>query len=98
MANVVLTNRMYDNRVRKIMELEARMAAIKDAIDEARDEIVASMDMSGVDEVRTDCFVIRNKVVVRNDLDKKALKADHEDIYNAYLKESAYLRFTHNEI
>ena len=93
-----MTNRMYDNRIRKIMELEALINGLKDQVAEVREEIIASMDMSGVDEVRTDNFVIRNKVVVRNDLDKKALKADHEDIYNAYLRENAYVRFTHNAV
>lgn len=98
MANVILTDRMTDNRVREMIELEKTMKAVKDRLEELKGEVVASMDAMGVDEIRTKNFVIRNKVVVRSDIDKKALKADHEDIYNAYLKESAYVRFTHNEI
>jgi predicted phage-related endonuclease len=89
---------MYDNRVRKMMEIEAMIDSLKDEINGLKDEIVASMDASGLDEVRTDNFVIRNKVVVSNRFDGKAFKKDHEDMYNDYLKVSATVRFTHNEI
>lgn len=93
-----MTGRMIDNRVAKIMELEAAIAELKKDADAIKAEIQDAMAADGVDEIRTGKYVVRSKVIVTNRFDSKAFQKDHKALYSAYLKEASSVRFTHDVI
>lgn len=78
------------------------MAQYKRMIEEAQaeydrlaNECKAMMTESGIEELIGDEHKATYKEVISNRFDSKAFKADgHEDLYKAYQKPSATMRFT----
>lgn len=89
-----MTDRQMNNRVAKLQELEAQYKALEASIEALKDELKATLAESGEDEHNTGSYIIKNKTVVSNRLDNKALKADLPDVYSKYSKESSSKRFT----
>lgn len=92
-----MTNRMIDNRIRRMMELEAMMKALADEHDELKDEVEIEMDNRKVDEINTGKFIVRYKGIVSNRFDTKAFKEADPETYELYTKISTSRRFTHSE-
>lgn len=89
-----LTDRQIDNRVRKLVELEAEAKRIKKEIDSIKDELKSVM--SG-DELSTDNYVIKNTVFDRVTVDSKKLKEDFPDVYRECSKVTTSSRFSYKE-
>ena len=85
-----MTERMIENRVKKLQELEAQQKEIE-AI---RAELKADMEEKGLDELKTKNFILRWKEIISNRLDSKALKAALPDVYGQFCKASTSRRFT----
>ncbi len=81
-----MTNKMIDNRVRKIEEIEAEIASLKEKADALKEELKRDMDAKGVDVIDTGKFVLYYKEVVSNKFDTTAFKKEHGDLYKMYLK------------
>ena len=89
-----MTNRMIDNRCKKLTDIEAQIKALQAQADAIKDEIKKDMDAENLDEIDTGKFKVRYKLVESMRLDSKALKADLPDVYSLYSKVSACKRFT----
>ena len=89
-----MTERMIENRVRKLQEIEAQQKELEAAAFAIRAELKADMEGKGVDEVKTRNFVIRWKEIVSDRLDGKALKAALPDVYGRFCKTTTTRRFT----
>lgn len=89
-----MTNKMIDNRVKKIQTLEAEIKALQEQADKLRDELKDEMTERNAEELQTDNFIVRWKNVISNRLDSKKLKAELPDIYKAFTKTSSSRRFT----
>ena len=87
-------NRAIDNRVAKLMELEAQKKAIEEAQEAIRAELKADMESKGVDEIKTGKYIIRWKEVVSNRFDTSSFKKDFLELYEKYSKKQASKRFT----
>ena len=90
-----MTDRMIDNRVKKLQALEAQMAELKTQADALKDELKDELESRDLEEIRTGNFIVRWKTVVSNRLDSNRLKKELPDIYRNYLKESSSHRFTY---
>ena len=86
-----MTNRQYENRIKKIQNLEEQVKALQDQIDGLKNEIKESMT---ADEVNTGNFIIRWKEVISRRLDSTALKKALPDVWQTYSKDSSSRRFT----
>lgn len=64
------------------------------AADGIADAIKAAMNDAGQIEMAVGEYKVRYAECRRTDFDKKALQADHADIYAAYARETTYRRFT----
>ena len=82
-----MTERMIENRIKKLRELEAAAEAI-------RAELKADLEEKGVDELKTKNFIVRWKEVISSRLDSKALKAALPDVYGQFCKARTSRRFT----
>lgn len=80
--------------IEEIKKYEMAKKEMEEKIKGVKNSIKAIMNDEGVDEIKTDKFIVRNKSVSSNRFDTKRFKVEHEDMYNAYLVESVSERFT----
>ncbi len=89
-----MTERMIENRVKRLQEIEAQQKELETAAEAIRAELKADMEEKGLDELKTKNFILRWKEIISNRLDGKALKAALPDVYGQFCKASASRRFT----
>lgn len=90
----IMTERMVENRVRKLQELEAQQKALEAEADAIRSELKAELEELQVEELKTKNFIIRWKEIISSRLDSKALKAELPEIFQKYSKQTSCRRFT----
>lgn len=72
---------------KKIAEFERQAKAIKEAEDKLKAEILAEMETRNIVKLDTEDLTITYVAeTYRESFDSKALKADHEELYNQYTK------------
>lgn len=89
-----MTERMIENRVKKLSTLESQIAELQEQAEAIKAELKADLEEKGVQELKTKNFLIRWKEIVSNRLDGKALKEALPEIYSQYCRASASRRFT----
>ena len=89
-----MTERMIENRAKKLKELENQIAQLQEQAVGIRAELKADLEEKGLDELKTRNFLIRWKEIVSSRLDGKALKAALPELYSQYCKASTSRRFT----
>ena len=89
-----MTERMIENRVKKLSALESQIEELKEQAEAIKAELKADLEERGVQELKTKNFLIRWKEIVSNRLDGKALKAALPEIYSQYCKPTSNWRFT----
>lgn len=92
-----MTDRMIENRVKKIRDLEKQKAEIESEIEKIKAELKEDMESKEVDVIHTEKGVtIRWQEIVSDRFDSKNFKGDHPDMYSQYVKSSVSRRFTWN--
>lgn len=89
-----MTERMIENRIKKIQSIEAQVKELEAAADAIRAELKADLEEKGVEELKTANFVLRWKEIISARLDGKALKAALPDVYGQFCRPSTSRRFT----
>ncbi len=89
-----MTERMIENRIKKLQAIEAQQKELDAAAEAIRAELKADMEEKGLDELKTKSFILRWKEIISNRLDGKALKAALPDVYGQFCRTSASRRFT----
>lgn len=89
-----MTERMIENRIKKLSALESQIAELQEQVDTIKGELKSDLEEKGLDELKTKNFFIRWKEIVSNRLDSKALKAAFPDVYNQFVKQTSSRRFT----
>lgn len=89
-----MTNRMMDNRIKKLQAIEARQKELEAQAEAIKEELKAELEANNEDEHNTGSFVIRWKEIISSRLDGKALKETMPGIYNQYCRQTASRRFT----
>lgn len=89
-----MTERMIENRIKKLRELEAQQKELEATAEAIRAELKADLEEKGVDELKTKNFIVLWKEIISSRLDSKALKAALPDVYGQFCKASASRRFT----
>lgn len=90
------SNRQYDNRARKILDLMYARDDIQKQIDVLEAEI--KQDMGDTEQVDTGNYKITWQVIRSGRFDSKAFKAAHEKLYTQFLKQAVTRRFTIKEV
>lgn len=86
--------RAFENRIKKLKELEEQKKGIEDQIDKIKEEVKADMQAKGKDEIEAGNFIVRLKEVISNRFDTKSFAKDHKSLYEAYTRSQSTLRFT----
>ena len=91
---ITMTERMIENRIRKLQAIEVHLKELEEQAETLRTELKADLEEKGLDELQTANFMISWKEITSMRLDSKALKASFPDIYGQFVKQSFYRRFT----
>ena len=86
--------RAFENRIKKLKELEEQKQGIEDQIDKIKAEVKADMQAKGKDEIEAGNFIVRLKEVISSRFDTKSFAKDHKSLYEAYTRSQSTLRFT----
>lgn len=91
-----MTDRQIDNKIKKIRELEAQAALIKDQIEDLRDTLKDELDARKVDSISTKIHNIFYSCYERSGVDSKKLK--DAGLYDQYSKKSLVTQFRITDI
>jgi predicted phage-related endonuclease len=90
----MMTNRMMDNRIKKLQAIEEQQKELEAQAEAIKAELKAELEANNEDEHNTGSFIIRWKEIISSRLDGKALKAAMPELYNQYSKPTTSRRFT----
>jgi predicted phage-related endonuclease len=82
-----------ESKIKEYREMKRLAEEAQTAADSIADELKAAMTEAGETKLIVGEYKLSYTDCTRRDIDKKALQADHADIYTAYLKETSYKRF-----
>lgn len=90
-----MTNRMIENRVRKIRTLEQRKARLDEQIEKAKGELIAEMARKKTECLETDTgTAARYQRILSKRFDGTKFKKDLPAVYEQYLTDAVTHRFT----
>lgn len=93
MTTVIITSNL-ENEIKNIRALEAKIVELKELKEEKENIIKTVMDNAGVEEMAIGAFTVRFQNVVRNNFNTSAFKKKYLELYNAFIKQSNYRKFT----
>ncbi|MBQ8458828.1 hypothetical protein IJ579_00565 [bacterium] len=93
MTTVIITSNL-ENEIKDIRTLEAKINELKELKEEKENIIKTVMDNAGVEEMAIGSFTVRFTNVVRNNFNTSAFKKKYLELYNAFIKQSNYRKFT----
>lgn len=89
-----MTNKMIDNRVRKLKDLNNQIRELEEKAAELREELTREIERRDAEELRTDNFLVKWTKVITNRFDSKSFKSELPSLYQSYLKASESRRFS----
>ena len=93
MTTVIITSNL-ENEIKNIRALEAKIVELKELKEEKENIIKTVMDNAGVEEMAIGAFTVHFQNVVRNNFNTSAFKKKYLELYNAFIKQSNYRKFT----
>jgi len=94
MQKIIMTNLDLENEIKLIKSLEAKEKEIKELREEKEAGLKKILDKAGVEELQVGAFIIRFTNVVRNNFNTSAFKKKYLELYNAFIKQSTYRKFS----
>lgn len=88
-----MTNRQYDNRLKKLAELEEQKKALEEQIKAIQEELKA--DMGDLEEIDTGKWIVRFTRVISKRFDSTAFKKEHSKLYRDFCRETESRRFSY---
>ena len=90
-----MTNRMIENRVRKIQILEQRKSKLDEQIEHTKGELIAEMARKNTESIETTSgAVARYQRILTKRFDGMKFKKDLPAVYEQYLTDTVSHRFT----
>lgn len=93
MATIIITSNL-ENEIREIRTLEAKIKELDELKKEKEALVKSVLDEAGVEELEIGAFTVRFTNVVRNNFNTSAFKKKYLELYNAFIKQSNYRKFT----
>lgn len=92
-TTVIITSNL-ENEIRDIRTLEAKIQELDEMKKEKEALIKSVLDEVGVEELQIGAFTVRFTNIVRNNFNTTAFKKKYLELYNAFIKQSNYRKFT----
>ncbi len=93
MTTVIITSNL-ENEIRDIRALEAKIQELDEMKKEKEALIKSVLDETGLEEMQIGAFTVRFQNIVRNNFNTTAFKKKYLELYNAFIKQSNYRKFT----
>ena len=93
MATVIITNNLEDE-IKAIRAIEAKEQELKELRQEKEALVKKVLDEAGLEELKVGAFTVRFTNVVRNNFNTTAFKKKYLELYNAFIKQTNYRKFT----
>ena len=93
MTTVIITSNL-EEEIRNIRTLEAKIAELEEMRKEKEALIKSVLDNAGVEEMKIGAFTVRFTNVIRNNFNTTAFKKKYLELYNAFIKQTNYRKFT----
>ena len=94
MTTVITTNLNIENEIRTIKALESKLEELKELKEEKEAQIKKLLDDAGIEELQVGAYIVRFTNVVRNNFNTSAFKKKYLELYNAFIKQTNYRKFT----
>ena len=94
MAKVIVTNLNLEEEVKIIKTWEEKIAELSQMKEEKVNQIKELMEKEQLSELQAGTFTIRLSEVVRNNFNSSAFKKKYLELYNAFIKQSTYKKFS----
>lgn len=94
MTTVIITNANLEEEIKQIRAIEAKEAELKELREEKEALIKKVLDDAGVEELQIGAFTVRFTNVVRNNFNTTAFKKKYLELYNAFIKQTNYRKFS----
>jgi predicted phage-related endonuclease len=94
MTTIIMTNKSLESEIAQIRTLEAKINELDELKKEKEALIKSVLDSAGVEEMKIGAFTVRFTNVVRNNFNTTAFKKKYLELYNAFIKQSNYRKFT----
>ena len=94
MTNIIITNANLEEEIKDIRALEAKLAELKELKEEKEATVKKVLDDAGIEELKVGAFTVRFTNVVRNNFNTTAFKKKYLELYNAFIKQTNYRKFT----
>lgn len=94
MTNVIYANTNLEDEIKTIKALEAKLQELKELKEEKENLIKKVLDDAGIEELQVGAFTVRFTNVVRNGFNTSAFKKKYLELYNAFIKQSSYRKFS----
>ena len=94
MKTVIVTTTNLEDEIKSIRALEAKIAELDELKKEKETLIKSVLDEVGVEELQIGAFTVRFTNVVRNNFNTTAFKKKYLELYNAFIKQTNYRKFT----
>jgi len=91
---IIITNTDLESEIRAIRALEAKEAELKELRQEKEALVKKVLDDAGLEELKVGAFTVRFTNVVRNNFNASAFKKKYLELYNAFIKQTNYRKFT----
>lgn len=92
----MMTDRMINNRIQKLFDLESQKRLLESEIESLKTEIQSDMSDKGVESIDTGRFIVRWTPVSSTRIDSARLKKENISLFNQYSIESNYRRFSYS--
>ncbi len=93
MATVIITNNL-EEEIKAIRAIEAKEQELKELRQEKEALVKKVLDEAGLEELKVGAFTVRFTNVVRNNFNTTAFKKKYLELYNAFIKQTNYRKFT----
>jgi predicted phage-related endonuclease len=91
---IITTNMNIEEEIQIIKCIEAKEKELKELREEKESQIKALLDNAGLEELQVGAYTIRFVNVVRNNFNTSAFKKKYLELYNAFIKQTNYRKFT----
>ena len=93
MTTIIITADLEDE-IRTIKALEAKLEELNELKEEKVNIIKKVLNDAGVEEMKIGAFTVRFTNIVRNNFNASAFKKKYLELYNAFIKQTNYRKFT----
>lgn len=94
MTKVITTNLNIEEEIRLIKGIESKLEELKELKEEKEAEIKKLLDEAGIEELQVGAYTVRFSNIVRNNFNTSAFKKKYLELYNAFIKQTNYRKFT----